>query len=348
MSQQAIIAKAPVVNDDFSTLVQVEVPVPVPTGHDVLIKVKAVATNPVDTKVLNGSVGFVASEEKPIQVGWDGAGIVDAVGESVTLFKVGDEVYFSGSLTRPGSFADSVLVDERIVALKPTKYSFADAAALPLTTITAWEALIKLLVIPIPKTEEEKAANASKSILIVAGAGGVGSIAIQIAKRLLNLQVIATASRDDTIKWVKEKGADHTINHHQPLFPQIQGLGLPGVNYILSCTDITAKNFPEFVESSLPFGRIAFITSNNENVNIGSIMWKSLSISGELMFTRPTTGIDIAYQHELLTQAAKLFDDGVFSRTKNYEFEYNLENFQKALKLQASGSAIGKIVLVKN
>jgi len=205
MKMRIIEARGLVEEENYiGVLREVEVEKPYPTGRDVLIAVKATATNPVDTKVLRGMYREPPSQNSPVTPGWDGAGIIDATGEGVLNFKVGDEVYFAGSVNRRGSFAEFVLVDERIIARKPKNLSFADAAALPLTTITAWESFVKHLRIPIPKSQEEREQNSKKVALIIGGAGGVGSIATQIAKRVLNLTVISTASRDETIKWAKK------------------------------------------------------------------------------------------------------------------------------------------------
>jgi len=316
-------------------------------GRDLLIRVKAVATNPIDNKVLGAKFGPSHTTEKPITPGWDGAGIVEEVGDGVELFNVGDEVYFAGSLIRDGCFAEYVLIDERIAALKPKRLSFAESAAIPLTTLTAWEAFVRLLNIEIPKTNEEKESNAKKVVLIIAGAGGVGSIAIQLAKKVLNLTVIASASRSETVEWCKKQGADFVINHYQPLLAQIEGLGFKGVQYVLTCCDVTAKNFDEYIDCCVPFARIAFIISSSETVNLGKLMFKSLSISGELMFTRPMYGDDLQYQHEILTKTAELLDSSVLHTTKNTELTFNLENLVRALQLQLSGKSIGKIVLVR-
>ena len=346
---KAIVSYSAVKGDNFeAVLKEVELEKPTAKGRDVLIAVKAVATNPVDTKVLGGVIGTAPSENNPVTVGWDGSGVIDSIGEEVEHFKVGDEVYFAGSLIRSGSFAEFVLVDERIVALKPKNLNWAEAASLPLTTITAWETFIRQLHISIPKTDEEREANAKKVLLIVGGAGGVGSIATQIAKRILNLTVISTASREDTIDWAKKQGADFTVNHYNPLLPQIQQLGITGVNYFICNTDLTPHYYKEFIECAAPFAVIGYITAKNSedyNINLAALMMKSITLACELMFTRPIFGDDIEYQHELLTQAAEYVEKKVLTHTKNYEYPFTVENAAKALSLQYSGKAIGKIVL---
>src|SRR3990167_7084587 len=344
ITMEAFVTRKPITTGDYSCIEVRELPVPVPEEKDILVAIKAVATNPIDTKVLGGARKAPASAENPVLVGWDGAGVVEEVGSQVTKFKKGDEVYFAGSIARSGCFADFCAVDERVVGLKPNKFTFSEAASAPLTTITAWEAIVKLIGVPIPKDEQSKQQNAAKKILIVGGAGGVGSIATQISKYLLNLQVIATASREITQQWCKDNGADIVIDHNKSIIEQLKQYDIQGVDYILCCSAVTVNYFNQFIEISVPFGRIAFITANpnsdKDNVNLAGLMGKSLTISGEYMFTRPTTGVDIEYQHEILTHAADLFDKGILKATKNYDYPFTLQGIQEALALQYSGKAI--------
>lgn len=314
---------------------QIETDAPVAEGRDVLIRVKGVAVNPVDFKVRQGK----ADDGTFKVLGWDGAGVVEAVGKDVTLFRPGDEVWFAGDVTRSGSNTQLQLVDERIVALKPKSLGFADAAALPLTTITAWEALFDRLLID----RMAKEANGNKTVLIIGGAGGVGSIAIQLAK-LAGLQVIATASRPETVDWVKKLGADHVINHRNPLPDEMAAINIAAVDYIF-CTADTDQYFDMMAELIAPQGRIVTITEAKENHNVDLLKAKSASFSYEFMFTRSMFQTpDMIAQHKLLGTVAQLVDDGVIRNTANESFgPLTPESLQKAHALLESGKAIGKI-----
>lgn len=328
---------------DFSALKECELPKPTATGRDLLVQIKAVATNPVDYKVL-ANMGQGTDRPVPggyLTVGYDAAGIVEAVGEEVSLFQVGDEVYFAGHMSRPGSFAEYTVVDERIVGRKPANLSFREAASVPLTTLTAFEALLEHLHIPRnPET------NAAKTILISGGAGGVASVAIEIAKKLLGLTVIATSSRDETAQKVKELGADHVINHRQAMPPQIRALGIDQVDYILCCADLTPELLADYSDILMVWGKMCTITPVPPSSNFMSFFMKSQSLAFELMFARAGLRNEASKrQHEILQEAATLLEDGILTCREGVSQPLNLANLIEALELQKSGQAIGKITL---
>ncbi|MBO9507545.1 zinc-binding alcohol dehydrogenase family protein [Thalassospira sp. A3_1] len=324
---------APVETDGLFSEIDMEVPKA--EGRDILVRVKGVAVNPVDFKVRRGK----ADDGNFKILGWDAAGVVEAVGADVTLFRPGDEVWYAGDVTRSGSNTQFQLVDERIVAPKPKSLGFADAAALPLTAITAWEALFDRMMID----RNAKDANAGKTLLVIGGAGGVGSIAIQLGK-LAGLTVIATASRPETIDWVKDLGADQVINHRNPLNDELKAIGITHVDYIL-CTSETDQYFDVMAEIITPQGRIATITEAKENHNIDLLKAKSASFSYEFMFTRSMFQTpDMIEQHKLLSIVADLIDAGTLKNTANESFgALTPESLRKAHALLESGKAIGKI-----
>ncbi len=324
---------APVETDGLFSEIDMEVPKA--EGRDILVRVKGVAVNPVDFKVRRGK----ADDGNFKILGWDAAGVVEAVGADVTLFRPGDEVWYAGDVTRSGSNTQFQLVDERIVAPKPKSLGFADAAALPLTAITAWEALFDRMMID----RNAKDANAGKTLLVIGGAGGVGSIAIQLGK-LAGLTVIATASRLETINWVKDLGADHVINHRNPLNDELKAIGFTHVDYIL-CTSETDQYFDVMAEIITPQGRIATITEAKENHNVDLLKAKSGSFSYEFMFTRSMFQTpDMIEQHKLLSIVADLIDAGTLQNTANESFgALTPESLRKAHALLESGKAIGKI-----
>ncbi|WP_417826061.1 zinc-binding alcohol dehydrogenase family protein [Thalassospira povalilytica] len=333
MKAIGVYKSAPVDTDGLFTRIETEAPVA--TGHDILVRVKGVAVNPVDFKVRKGK-----QDDGAFRIlGWDAAGIVEAVGEDVTLFRPGDEVWYAGDVTRSGSNAQLQLVDERIVAPKPKSLDFAAAAALPLTTITAWEAMFDRLLID----RDAVAANGAKTILIIGGAGGVGSIAIQLAK-LAGLKVITTASRPETVAWVKKIGADNVINHRNPLDEELAALGMSNVDYIF-CTSETDQYFDVMASMIAPQGRIVTITEATQNHNVDLLKAKSAGFSYEFMFTRSMFQTDdMIEQHKLLATVAQLVDDGVIANTANESFgPLTPESLQKAHALLESGKAIGKI-----
>tara|TARA_R110000751_G_scaffold48789_6_gene108460 strand:- start:5506 stop:6627 length:1122 start_codon:yes stop_codon:yes gene_type:complete len=323
---------------DANLFEQADIATPTPTGHDILVRIKGVAVNPVDFKVRKGK----ADDGNFKVLGWDAAGVVEAVGEHVTLFKAGDDVWYAGDVTRPGSNSELQLVDERIVAQKPKSLDFATAAAFPLTAITAWEAMFDRMNID----RTDIAGNKGKSILIINGAGGVGSIAIQLAKSA-GLQVVATASRPETISWVSKMGADHVINHHNPLKEQLEGAGFATVDYIL-CTSETDAYWDVMCDLIAPQGRIASITEAMNNHNVDLLKAKSASFSYEFMFTRSMFQTpDMIEQHKLLSEIAKMVDAGKLqvTATENYG-GLTPESLRKAHEFLESGKAIGKITFV--
>lgn len=320
--------------DRPDALVDIELPEPVATGRDLVVEVKAVSVNPVDYKVRQNS----APEPNAWKVlGYDAAGVVKAVGAEASLFSPGDEVYYAGSIARSGTNAELHLVDERIVGVKPKSLDWAEAAALPLTAITAWEALFERLDVrkPVP--------GAARALLIVGGPGGVGSIAVQLARALTNLRIIATASRPETQAWVRELGAHSVINHKQPLAAQVAALGIGAPGFVFA-TNQTRQHAPEIAELIAPQGRLAVIDSLSD---AGIFMRKSVSIHWELMFTRPIFDTaDMAEQGVLLNEVSRLVDQKVLRSTLTQRLSpINADNLKRAHALVEQGSVRGKIVL---
>ena len=322
--------------DAATALVDFDLPRPEPTGRDILVAVKAVSVNPVDTKIRN-SARPEPGEWKVL--GWDASGTVTAVGPEASLFKPGDEVFYAGAINRSGTNAEYHLVDERIVGRKPASLDFPAAAALPLTSITAWEMLFDRLEVtrPVP--------GAANAILIIGGAGGVGSIAIQIARALTDLTVIATASRPETQDWVRDLGAHHVIDHGQPLAAQVEALGIGQPAFVFSTTN-TDSHFGEIIDLIAPQGRFGLIDDPKE-LSALPLKRKSLSLHWELMFTRSLFATaDMEKQHDLLNQISTLVDTGRITSTLNENFgAINAENLKRAHALIESGKAKGKIVL---
>ncbi|MGQ7890103.1 zinc-binding alcohol dehydrogenase family protein [Paenibacillus sp. WC2504] len=319
------------------SLINVEIEKPVPTGKDLLIKVKAISVNPVDTKV---RAPKEKTEDTVRVLGWDVAGIVEQTGPDCTLFEPGDEVYYAGSITRPGGNSEYHLVDERIAGRKPKSLNFADAAALPLTAITAWEGLYERL--GVSRNKEE---NAGKTVLILGAAGGVGSIATQLAK-LAGLTVIGTASRPESEQWVKKMGADHIINHYDAFVPQLNTLGLTDVNYIF-CLNSTAEHWQNMADAIAPQGKICSIVETSQTLNMNLLKNKSVTFAWEFMFTRAMFQTsDMIEQHNLLNDEAGLVDNGLLSSTVTQRLTpIDAANLRKAHAMLEEGHTIGKIVL---
>ncbi|TCL76216.1 zinc-binding alcohol dehydrogenase family protein [Rhizobium sp. BK251] len=333
---RAVAYKTPQPISAETSLIDVELPVPEAKGRDLLVEIRAVSVNPVDAKVRAG----VAPEPGQLRViGWDAAGIVKAVGPDAKLFKPGDEVFYSGTLNRQGSNAEFQLVDERIVGPKPKSLDFAAAAALPLTSVTAYETLFDRLKV------QEPVAGAANAIVIIGGAGGVGSIAIQLARVLGDLTVIATASRPETKDWVKELGAHHVIDHSQPLAPQIAALGLGAPAFIFSTTN-TTDHVAAVVEAIAPQGRFALI-DDPKTLDAVPFKFKSISIHWELMFTRSIYDTaDVEAQHRILDRVSRLVDDGKIRTTLAETVgTINAANLKKAHAMIESGKTKGKLVL---
>ncbi|MGG7444906.1 zinc-binding alcohol dehydrogenase family protein [Kosakonia oryzendophytica] len=318
-------------NLDFLT--DIDLPQPEAHGHDLLIEVRAVSVNPVDTKV---RASFNA--DTPRVLGWDAVGVVKAVGEAVTLFQPGDEVWYAGALTRPGSNSEYQLVDERIAALKPKTLDNASAAALPLTAITAWELLFDRLGV------QEKG-NEGDVLLIVGAAGGVGSILTQLARKLTRLTVIGTASRPASQQWVKARGAHYVIDHSKPLTEELARIGVKQVSHVASLTN-TEDHYQQLINALQPQGKLALI-DDPQSLDALPLKVKSISLHWEFMFTRSMfTTADIIAQHQLLTRVATLIDEGVLKTTLGEHFgTINAANLRKAHALLESQRAVGKIVL---
>jgi NADPH2:quinone reductase len=316
---------------DPASLADIELPKPAPSGRDLLVKVEAVSVNPVDTK---RRADPAKTDTQPRVLGWDAAGTVVAVGDQVSLFSKGDAVYYAGDVTRPGSNSEFHLIDERIVGRKPKSLDFAQAAAIPLTAITAWECFHDRLKVQ-PK----------KSILLIGGAGGVGSIAIQLAK-IAQLQVLATASRPDSIAWVKSLGADHVVDHRKPLRPQVEALGMKYVDYIACFNDLDG-HWAAIGDLIAPQGGIVSIVGNMQPLAMDVVRAKSASLCWELMFTRPRFQTpDMIEQHKLLNQVADWLDAGKLRGTlKETLSPINAANLRAAHAKLESGTMIGKLVL---
>jgi len=322
--------------EDEKSLQDIELAKPEAKGRDLLVRVNAISVNPVDTKVRAPKEQVEAT---PRILGWDAAGEVVAVGQQVTHFAVGDQVYYAGDITRSGSNSEFQLVDERIVGKKPASLSFTEAAALPLTSITAWEALFERLQISV------QGDDAGKSILIIGGAGGVGSIAIQLAKQLAKLNVIATASRPESQQWCLDRGADSVINHHQSLDDELLAIDKPLVDYIL-CLNSTDQHWSAMAKVIKPQGKICSIVDTS-NVDLSLLKSKSATFVWEFMFTRSMYKTpDMIEQQRLLNNVAELIDKGVIVTTANTLLHpINAENLRKAHKMIEQGNAIGKLVL---
>ena len=321
--------------DNPNALAEITLHDPAPQGRDILVEVRAVSVNPVDTKVRRGSTP-AAGEVKVL--GWDAVGVVRATGSDVSLFKPGDRVWYAGSITRPGSNCQLHLVDERIVGHAPKSLDDAEAAALPLTGLTAWELLFDRLQIA-PGT------GTGQSILIVGAGGGVGSILVQLARQLTQLTVIGTASRPETVDWVRNLGAHHVIDHSRPLSEELRRIGVPHVHYVASLTQ-TDTHLAEIVESLIPQGRLALI-DDPAPFDVKLLKRKSISLHWELMFTRAIYETpDMIAQHRILEELATLLDRGTLRSTLAEHYgTINADNLRRAHALIESGAARGKIVL---
>jgi zinc-binding alcohol dehydrogenase family protein len=318
------------------SLVDLQLPTPNPGARDLRVAVRAISVNPADVKS-RASAAPPHGEARVL--GFDAAGVVDSVGADVTLFKPGDEVFYAGAIDRPGTNSEFHLVDERIVGRKPTTLSFGQAAALPLTSITAWELLFDRLAVPYgTKTQ-------SGTLLIINGAGGVGSILTQLARRLTGLTVVATASRPETIAWCHEMGAHHVIDHHRPFQGALNNIGIDQVEYIAGLT-ATDQHLASIAEVIAPQGRLALI-DDPKTLDIVSLKLKSVSVHWELMFTRSLYHTpDMIAQHRLLNEVAALVDAGVLRTTLTEDAgPINVANLKRVHAQVESGRSFGKIVL---
>ncbi len=314
---------------------QIALPMPELRPHDLLLRVEAVAVNPVDAKVR----AALAADAAPRVLGWDAAGIVEAVGPAVSHFRPGDAVMAAGDITRPGCNAQWLAVDERITGRRPRCSSWAEAAALPLTGLTAWEALFERLGL------DAEGGDAGRSLLIIGGAGGVGSLAIQLARHA-GLLVIATASRPESAAWARELGADHVLDHSRQLAPQLAGLGLESVDRIANFAD-TDTYWDTMAELIRPQGSIVAIVGNRGPLDLDKLKSKSASFHWEFMFTRPRYGTpDLARQGDILEELADLIEVGALRTTLRSELgTITAPNLERAHALVASGRTIGKIAL---
>lgn len=310
---------------------------PVPGERDLLVEVRAISVNPVDVKI---RANRAPKDGQPEIIGWDAAGIVRAVGSKTSLFKPGDRVWYAGALTRPGANSELHVVDERIVGAMPTSLDFAQAAALPLTTITAWELLFDRLRVL------DNRAPSQRSLLVIGAAGGVGSILVQLARQLTGLTVIGTASRPETQAWVRELGAHHVIDHSKPLAAELKRIGIEHVSDIAALTQ-TDKHFEQIAEAIAPQGRVALIDDPATALDVRLLKSKSASLHWELMFARSLYETpDMIAQHDLLNQAARLIDNGTLRTTLGEHYgKINAENLRRAHAFIESGKARGKVVL---
>ncbi|GAB2853140.1 zinc-binding alcohol dehydrogenase family protein [Actinocorallia aurea] len=319
--------------DDPGCLVDVEQPVPRPGPRDLLVRIEAVAVNPVDAKTrLGDDPGGV-----PRILGYDAAGTVVEVGDAVELFAPGDEVYYAGALDRPGANAEYHAVDERLVGRKPATLAWHEAAALPLTSLTAWEGLFERLGLA--------ETGGAGVLLVTAAAGGVGAMVVQLARRLTGLTVIGTASRKETAEFAREMGAHHVVDHHRPLVPQLRDLAPDGVTHIFG-TAGTARNLPAYAEVLRPFGAVVAI-DDDTTLELGVLKRKSASFHWELMFTRSLFQTpDRALQGHYLTRVADLVDEGVLRTTARRDLgPLTAASLREAHRLQESGASIGKTTL---
>lgn len=327
------ITRAATNGSNIAYINEITLPVPQAQGHDLLVEIKAISVNPVDTKV---RAGF--SADTPRVLGWDAVGVVKAVGNEVTLFAPGDEVWYAGALGRPGSNSEFQLVDERIVALKPRSLDNASAAALPLTAITAWELLFDRLGVT-------RDANEGDTLLIVGAAGGVGSILTQLASKLTKMTVIGTASRPASQQWVREAGAHHVIDHSKPLSEELARIGVKEVTHVASLNN-TEAHYLSLIAALAPQGKLALI-DDPQSLDVVPLKLKSISLHWEFMFTRSMFETrDMIAQHQLLSEVATLIDNQVIKTTLGEHYgAITAENLQKAHVQLETGRAVGKIVL---
>jgi zinc-binding alcohol dehydrogenase family protein len=335
---KAVAYQKPLPISDAQSLLDVNLPEPVPGERDLMVDVNAVSVNPVDTKMRLSSR---PPEGQWGILGWDAVGIVRAVGRKVTLFKPGDRVWYAGAINRPGANAECHLVDERIAAIAPASLSDAQAAALPLTAITAWEMLFDRLGV------ERGEGGRSRSLLVVGAAGGVGSIMVQLARRLTGLTVIGTASRPETAEWVRRLGAHHVIDHAKPIADEFRRADVAAPDYVVSLTH-TDQHFAGIAELIAPQGKFGLIDDPSPGtVEIGALKRKSVSLHWELMFTRSLFATaDMIEQQKLLAEVARLVDAGELHTTLAEHFgRIDASNLKRAHAFVESGKARGKVVL---
>ncbi|AXV14799.1 zinc-binding alcohol dehydrogenase family protein [Neorhizobium sp. SOG26] len=320
-----------------TSLLDLDLPEPEAKGRDLLVEIRAVSVNPVDTKVRRTAA--VEPGQHRI-LGYDAAGVVKAVGPEVKLFKPGDEVYYAGAINRPGTNAELHLVDERIVGFKPKTLSFEEAAALPLTAITAYEALFHRMKV------QDKVAGAWNAVLVIGGAGGVGSIAIQLLRELSDVTVIGTGSRPETMEWIRSFGAHHVLDHSKPMAKQLAEMAIGAPAFVFSTTH-TETHLPDILELIAPQGRLSLIDDPKEPMDLRPFKSKALSIHWEMMFARPVwQTADMIEQHKLLNHVAELIDAKKLRSTLSETLgKINAENLKKAHAMIESNRTKGKIVL---
>jgi len=319
------------------SLLDVEVEKPAPQARELLVKINAIAVNPVDTKMRSPQDKV---EETARILGWDAAGVVESVGSESSLFEVGDEVFYAGSFIQPGCNSEYHIVDERIVGAKPSNVDFSQAAAMPLTSITAWEALFDRLGI------DANGADAGEKLLIIGGAGGVGSMALQFAKQVAQLSVTVTCSRPESRAWCKELGADHIVNHYLDIPEQVAELGIEGYEYIL-CLNDTDEHWFSMATVVAPQGKICSIVETAANVDLGALKSKSATFVWEFMFTRSMyETADMIEQHHLLNNVSQLVEKNKIKTTVNKVLKpINAKNLKLAHAEIETRHTIGKIVL---
>ena len=314
--------------EDHRSLVDVELPMPDHGPDDVLIRVEAVSVNPVDVKMRAAG----GSADDPRVLGFDGAGVVEAIGDQVDELEPGDHVWWAGERGRAGANADYQLVDHRIVSRMPRGWSFADAAALPLTGLTALEAFHDHLVLD---------PDSAGTLLMMGGAGGVGSIAIQLAKAKTLLRVLATATREASAAWAREMGADAVVDHRD-LVASTLDAAPDGVDYVFS--PFTSGNIGAFAEVLRPFGHLVVIDSPDDDIR--PLKRKAISFHWESMFARTDHDVDRSRQREMLAELAHLAETGDVRTTANERIEgFTAANLREAHRRVESSSMIGKVVV---
>ncbi|HXK75991.1 MAG TPA: zinc-binding alcohol dehydrogenase family protein [Bacteroidaceae bacterium] len=322
--------------EDIHALQDIDLEAPHASGHDILVEIQAISVNPVDYKV---RLNIPPDEGQWKVIGWDAVGIVKDVGDKVTLFEKGNKVWYAGDLNRPGSYAQYQLVDERLVGCMPQSLSYSEAAALPLTTITAWEMLFNRLQIPTEETE------IPKTVLVIGAAGGVGSIMVQLLRKLTHTTVVATASREESVQWLKDLGVHYIINHNKVLSEELQAIGIPQVDYVISLNN-TEEHYKEIVRSIAPQGHFGLI-DDPSHLDVMQLKSKSVTIHWEFMFTRSMFHTpDMVEQHRLLNAVSRMIDNGEIKTTLTHHLgQINAENLRKAHAMLESKEAYGKIVL---
>jgi len=313
---------------------------PIPNVGEILIRVYAASINPTDVKVSEGNSVKFGGPDDPTILGTDGAGEVVELGDGCTKFKVGDKVFFAGERTKNMANAEYCVVSEKLCGRKPQNLSWAEAAAMPLTTLTAWEAMIETMKIP---------KNSAASILVVGGAGGVGCIATQLAAKVLNLTVVATASRPETVEFCKAHGAHFVINHREPLLPQLQEINIPSVNYIMNCANWGDSQLNEWAGCLAPLGQITSILPPNsaiEPATFGKLFFLRAQLNMELMWVRTLKNVEPEKQGQILDAAAELFEDGTLRTTLTKELPFTAVGLKEAYTVSNSGTAMGKMCIV--